>query len=260
MHPSRPANHMPPWELQRGGACLLCCLPGGGTSLLSMAHPHASLQTHIKPPIQDSNHLVTTKMGHRHSVESEQPPTARQGRPLGRVPKPQAGAATLFSWQTCVELNLAAGTVSVGHLWQKCQFWPQLGDLGQMDFSKQLFLLAKAIKTQPGSEKLGDHASVSLWRWVLAHRASSPDAQEGLLLWSPDQGPGPRQLAELLARGCYRDEPFGRKGMTTASWAAKLTSKQEQVALPSRPDGKSSLRPQPGRAGPRHQDVQCVIE
>lgn len=170
---------MPPWELQGGGACLLCCLPGGGTSLLSMAHPHASLQTHIKPPIQDSNHLVTTKMGHRHSVESGQPPTARQGRPLGRVPKPQAGAATLCSWQPCVELNLAAGTVSIGHLWQKCQFWPQLGDLGQVDFSKQLFLLAKAIKTQPGSEKLGDHASVSLWHWVLAHRASSPDAPGG---------------------------------------------------------------------------------
>lgn len=59
-------------------------------------------------------------------------------------------AATLLSWQMCVELDLAAGTVSTGHLWQ-C--WPQFGDLGQMDFSKQLFLLAEAIKTQPGSGK-----------------------------------------------------------------------------------------------------------
>lgn len=103
-------------------------------------------------------------------------PNSQTRQATGASAQASRGAATLCSWQTCVELNLAAGTVSVGHLWQKCQFWPQLGDL---DFSKQLFLLAEAIKTQPGSEKLGDHASVSLWRWVLAHRASSPDAPGG---------------------------------------------------------------------------------
>lgn len=52
--------------------------------------------------------------------------------------------------------------MATGHSWQRCQFWPQFGDLGQTDFSKQLFLLAEATKTQPGSEKLGDRVSTSL--------------------------------------------------------------------------------------------------
>lgn len=49
-----------------------------------------------------------------------------------------------------MKLNLAASTVSTGRLRQKCQGRPQFGDLGQMDFLKQLFLLAEALKTQPG--------------------------------------------------------------------------------------------------------------
>lgn len=80
---------------------------------------------------------------------------------MGEGPRPQGWRQLPFSRQTCVKLNLAASTVSTGHLWQKCQGRPQGGDLGQMDFLKQLFLLAEAFKTQPGSEELGDHRSTA---------------------------------------------------------------------------------------------------
>lgn len=54
---------------------------------------------------------------------------ARPGRPPGGGPEPPGTAAALFSWQTCVELNSAAGRVrsacaSTGWSWQTCPRWP----------------------------------------------------------------------------------------------------------------------------------------
>lgn len=71
-----------------------------------------------------------------------------------------------------------------------------------MDYSKQLFLLAEAIKTQPGSVEPVTMCPCpsGAGRWLTEPLHLTPE--EGLLLWSPDQGTGLRQLALLLARGC----------------------------------------------------------
>lgn len=157
---------------------LLCHLPGGGTSLLSTPPPHTK-------PVHSSDHLVTTP----RRWETK---TARRGRPPGKGPRPHTRQQPLFSWQMCVELNLAAGTVSTGCEWQKCGCWRRLvtwtgracqnHHLEEHTPSGRGLALRSQVSTRPGPSGPGAGSQHRAEPWAL-----------------------------LMARGCGEDEPFGGK-------------------------------------------------
>lgn len=117
-------------------------------------------------------------------------------------------------------------SVSTGHLWQKHQFWPPFGDLGQMGFSKQLSLLGEANRTPPSSEQLGGHVSTSLGTGSQHLFTCGPGRAS---LWSPGRGTRLRHV------GVPETSPLGRRGYehsVLASRQAPVPQLSPQKASP----------------------------